>query len=229
MATVRVPQRKAETRTLSHQVAATLREEIIAGSLPPGSMIAEIPTAKRLGVSRLPVREAALMLEREGLLLLEGRGRRRVRFLTARDLDEILDIRLLLETKLTALAAASRTPSDLEALEKNLRRLASARKLSHVSLLDIEFHDLIAAAARHTRLTHMWQVMRGQIQLFTAALQRCQQTAAIAVREATAGGHREILDCIAALDAQAAAACVERHLRSWRPYVAEFQREVRTP
>lgn len=211
--------RRADARTLSHRVASALREEIIAGELAPGEMIAEIPTANRLGVSRLPVREAALMLEREGLLVLEGRGRRRIRSLAAQDLAEILDIRLLLEPRLTALAAEFRTAGDLSALEENLERLASAKRLARVSLLDIEFHDLIATASRHSRLAHMWRVMRGQIQLFTAALQRQRQWAALAVRESTAAAHREILDRIRAQDVPGAAACVERHLQTWKQNV----------
>lgn len=224
MAIAHTLKRRPNARTLSHQVAVTLREEIIAGNLAPGSMIAEIPTANRLGVSRLPIREATLMLEREGLLVLEGRGRRRIRSLTARDLGEILDIRLMLEPKLAALAAESRTDADLDALDENVEELGSAKRLSRVSLLDIEFHDLIAAASHHSRLAHMWRVMGGQIQLFTAALQRRQECADIAIRDATREGHREILDYVRAQDAPGAAACVEKHLQSWKPFVERIRR-----
>ena len=48
----------ASKQTLGEGVAERLREEIISGSLPPGATVAEIPTAERLGVSRVPVREA---------------------------------------------------------------------------------------------------------------------------------------------------------------------------
>ena len=68
-------------QTLSDGVAGQLREEIISGNLPPGAMLAEIPTAERLGVSRVPVREALLVLERDGLLVFDERGRCRVRAL----------------------------------------------------------------------------------------------------------------------------------------------------
>ena len=71
-------------QTLGDGVARRLREEIISGNLLPGAMLAEIPTAERLGVSRVPVREALLVLERDGLLVFDERGRCRVRTLTAR-------------------------------------------------------------------------------------------------------------------------------------------------
>lgn len=214
------------SKTLAQQVAATLREEIIAGELAPGVLIAEVPTADRLGVSRLPVREATLMLEREGLLVLEGRGRRRVRSLDPQDLEEILDLRQLLEPELTALAAERHTAGDLEALEANLARLAAAKRFSRVSLFDIEFHDRLTAAARHSRLGHVWRMSRGHIQLFTAALQRGRHQDARAVRDSTVIAHREILDHVRARNAPAARLSVQRHLQIWKPYI-EALREGR--
>src|SRR5262245_32598413 len=83
--------------TLAAIVVARLREEIIAGELSGGEMVAEIPTANRLGVSRVPVREAISVLEREGLLVSEKRGRSSVRLLSPRDMEEISEARMLLE------------------------------------------------------------------------------------------------------------------------------------
>ena len=56
------PRRATSKQTLGERVARRLREEIISGDLRPGAMLAEIPTAERLGVSRVPVREALLVL-----------------------------------------------------------------------------------------------------------------------------------------------------------------------
>lgn len=222
----RSPAKARPKKNLSLRVAAKLREEIISGSLAPGSAVAEIPTADRLGVSRLPVREATLMLEREGLLVLEGYGRRRVRTLGIDDLREILDIRWLIEPRLTALAAEFRSELDLYELNKSIERLRKAKRLSRVALLDIEFHDLVAEASGHTRLAHMWSVMRGQIQLFTAAMQRREQAVANAVRETTTAAHVEILGFIREQDARGAAVCVEKHLEPWARWIEAIRREA---
>lgn len=216
----------AAGNTLATQVTSILREEIVAGDLAPGELIAEIPTAQRLGVSRLPVREATSILEREGLLVLEGRGRRRIRSLNSRDLLEILEIRLLLETKLAALAAEHRSNDDLKALDENLEKTAKAGRLSQVSLLDIEFHDLIAVASHHSRLTHLWRMMRGHIQLFTASLQRQKFSEYRIVRESTATWHARILKYIRIQDSQGAAACIEKHLQPWKTFLDSSAKDV---
>ena len=46
------------------------------------------------------------------------------------------------------------------------------RSIVRLTLLDIEFHELIVKAADHSPLAHLWAIMRGQIQIFTASLQR---------------------------------------------------------
>jgi len=116
-------------QTLGDGVAGQLREEIISGDLPPGAMLAEIPTAERLGVSRVPVREALLVLERDGLLVFDERGRCRVRTLTTRDLEEIYDARLLLERESFRLAAVRHTAAQISAMQRNIVQMEKARSI----------------------------------------------------------------------------------------------------
>jgi DNA-binding GntR family transcriptional regulator len=205
--------------TLADSVAEQLREEIVGGQLAPGSRVAEIPTAERLGVSRVPVREATLVLERDGLLVFEARGRCRVRTLTARDFNEIYSVRLLLEVEAFKLAARNHTSDDLVRMEANIKRMARARSLARMSLLDIEFHDLILQAGRQSRLMHLWRVMRGQIQLFTAALQREYNQATSTGPETTVASHLEAVRIIKSRDEEAAEKCARRHLKSWEDWM----------
>jgi DNA-binding GntR family transcriptional regulator len=206
-------------QTLGDGVAGQLREEIISGSLRPGAMLAEIPTAERLGVSRVPVREALLVLERDGLLVFDERGRCRVRTLSARDLEEIYDTRLLLECESFRLAAMRHTAEQLSAMRRNIVRMEKARSIVRVTLLDIEFHELIIEAADHSRIAHLWAIMRGQIQIFTASLQRQLDEVADNVRETSVATHRECLEIIASRDAAAAAEAARKHLQTWREWL----------
>ncbi|MGV3606323.1 MAG: GntR family transcriptional regulator [Planctomycetaceae bacterium] len=211
---------KAERQpTLAEQVTERLREEIISGQLVPGSMMAEIPTAERLGVSRVPVREATLVLERDGLLVFEGRGRCRVRALAPRDFQEIYDVRLLIEQESFRLAAKRHRDEDLAAMEANIQKMSRARSMGQTTLLDIEFHDLIVATSGHTRLQHLWRTMRGQIQLFTAALQREVFFVMTTVREAAVMAHRDCLKVIATRDEEAASRSAADHLVAWREWL----------
>src|ERR1700727_2221035 len=104
----------AESRTVRW------REEIPSGALPPGAALAESPTAERLGVSRVPVREALLVLDQEGLITFGPRGRARVRTLSPGDHVEIYHARLPLEKAAARLAAERRTEEDLAAMRANI-------------------------------------------------------------------------------------------------------------
>lgn len=196
--------------TLAARIAATLREEIIAGRIAPGAKIVEQPTAVRLGVSRVPIREATIILEREGLLVRSETGRRRVRSLDAADLVEIAELRLLIEPRLAALAAERHTRADAAAIERNLAALATADSATRIALLDSAFHDLVAAAAHQSRLAAVWEMNRGQMLLLIAAMQRHALQVMPQVREHTVENHRGLWELIQARDAKAAAAYIER-------------------
>jgi DNA-binding GntR family transcriptional regulator len=86
-------------------VVPTLREAIVGNLLPPGSRLAEIALAAKLGVSRTPVREAFAQLEREGLVTIVARVGVFVRQVTVRDIDEIYTVRAALEGLAVELAA----------------------------------------------------------------------------------------------------------------------------
>ena len=201
--------------TLADQVMARLREEIIAGKLAPGTMVAEIPTSVRFGVSRVPVREATRTLERDGLLVFEPSGRSRVRELTARDFAEIYGIRMLLEVEAFRLAARFHEAEDSERLAANIAKMERARSLAQVALLDIEYHEWVLAAARQSRLLDLWKTMRGQIQLFTATAQRELQLGRVNVQQTAVESHREGLKIIQSRCETTAMEFARAHLKGW--------------
>ena len=205
--------------TLVDQVMVQLRDEMIAGKLAPGTMVAEIPTAVRLGVSRVPVREATRALERDGLLVFEPSGRCRVRELTARDFGEIYGIRLLLEVEAFRLAARSHTAEDVERLAANIAKMERARSLAQVTVLDIEFHEWVLAAARQSRLLDLWKTMRGQIQLFTATAQRELQLERVNVQQTAVENHREGLKIIQSRCETTAMEFARAHLKGWEEWL----------
>lgn len=127
----------APTGKLAEAVIGQLRREILSGALAGGTPLAEIPTAERLNVSRVPVREALMALRQEGLLEFGPRGRARVRSLSAGDLLEIYYGRLPLELAAARLCAERRTDEDLAAMEANITACRRACTLAEISLLDI--------------------------------------------------------------------------------------------
>src|SRR6185503_4537251 len=91
--------------SLTESVAAELRDGISAGRLKPGDRLVEADLASQMGISRAPVREALRQLEFEGLV--EGRARRGyvVRAISASELIELYELRVLLEPVLARSAA----------------------------------------------------------------------------------------------------------------------------
>ena len=81
---------------LKDQVNELLRDMIISGRFPPGTKLIEREVADNLGVSRAPVRDALLQLEREGLLVSKPNGRYVIE-LTEHDIRELYQVRNALE------------------------------------------------------------------------------------------------------------------------------------
>jgi GntR family transcriptional regulator, vanillate catabolism transcriptional regulator len=103
---------------LTEQVVLQLREMILRGALPGGQRVAEIRIAEQLGVSRTPVREALTVLAQEGLLGVAGKRGYQVKEFSAKDIEDAIDMRGVLEgTAARLVAEAGPAPALLEALD----------------------------------------------------------------------------------------------------------------
>src|ERR1043165_7675454 len=103
--------------SLTWEVIDRLSKAILSGELAEGTSLPEALAATKLGVSRVPVREALVELERQGLVEFDENGRASVRAFTKDDVQEILSLRCALQRMAAGLAAAKMTDADLERLE----------------------------------------------------------------------------------------------------------------
>src|ERR1700761_1180077 len=92
-------------QTNTTRVQDQLREAILAGTLEPGTRLRAEAVAERLSSSRTPVREALLLLAREGLVEIEPRRGATVRAFDAADVSDLYEVRSLIEPHAAALAA----------------------------------------------------------------------------------------------------------------------------
>ncbi len=211
-------------RTIGDDVLDTLRRSIIAGTFQPGNHLAEGSLGRQLGVSRAPVREAMMQLEREGLLTFDKRGAAFVKEFTADDLEEIYSLRLALET-MAARLACSQMPEDVVVrMEGNIERTRAARQLLDLTLLDVEFHDLIVQASTHQRLLAAWSGLRHQIEVWLARMQSRLVAPVEKTREATVSHHRGILKALRAGKKDRAVTVVREHIEGWRRQFPRSQR-----
>ena len=115
------------TQSLPEQIAARLSERIVSGMYAPGQRIMEQAVAEEFEVSRGPVREALRLLEKEGLVIINARRGAQVTNPTIGEVNEIFDIRAMLNGLRDRLVAESPQRSQLIALlEPEISRLAQA-------------------------------------------------------------------------------------------------------
>ena len=211
----KAPLEQVVRRALTDEVLTTLRKAIVAGAFAPGDHVPEARMAEQLGVSRVPVREAMMVLEREGLMVFDERGAARVREFTAADFEEIFSMRLALEPMGARLACRKFQPADVTALTENIRRMRQTTCLLEVTLLDVDFHDLVMQGARHSLLSACWGNLRSPLRVWLARLHRMEEGPR-ETRNITLRGHVKIVKVLRSGDEEAAAQEMRQHLVSWR-------------
>jgi len=202
-----------------------LRREIFGGQLRPGTRLAEAAEAKRLGVSRVPVREAFAALERDGLLEFTETGRTVVKTLAPHDFDELFAMRLLLEPA-AARMAFPLSPTQQQLLEKNISATKNAKALAEVTRLDLEFHQLIVAASGNSRLLKLWLSLRIELELWLGYLHQQHRDRALDTRVDTAVSHEDILCCMQTRSAAACEKWMREHILAWRDWLPLMEVET---
>lgn len=156
----------ARRRGLADEVADRIREAILAGAYPPGSQLREVELSAALDVSRGPVREALLRLEREGLVKSAWHRGATVTELSADDVAELESLRGALEGLAVRCIAEKATDADLATIDRAVERMGRATDIHEMVHLDLAFHDAVYAATQHRRLTEAWYAIRNQVHLF---------------------------------------------------------------
>ena len=147
---------------LADQVYAVLKQELQDFQLVPGDRFSEADIAQRLGVSRTPVREALFRLRNEGRLAVESKSGWFVRPIDFIRLEQLYDLRVVLETTCVArLCASAGAPPALEELKRvwlvsAAERLCDARAVGE---LDEQFHATLVRAAGNAEMARVhWDV-----------------------------------------------------------------------
>jgi DNA-binding GntR family transcriptional regulator len=140
--------------TVTETLATQLRESICNGELAPGTWLRQNEIAERYGVSMTPVREAFIMLEREGLLNRVDRRGVVVFHPTVEDLTEIYAIRIPLEALATEKAVPNLTEADWASMQAILDQIENIHRGGGGSAAELndEFHGIIYGAAGLPRL-----------------------------------------------------------------------------
>ena len=142
--------------TTTDRVFASLRESILSGEFPAGSLHSIYRLADLLDVSRTPVREAVLRLADIGLVTIERNRGVRIRGVSVADVRAVFELRLMIEVPAAAYAAAHAAMPRMQQLEAELEAMRSARRSAATS------HDSPPTTGRSTTRSAPSSATRGR-------------------------------------------------------------------
>jgi DNA-binding GntR family transcriptional regulator len=204
---------KVERASFRVQVRRLLRTKIITGELEAGKLYSVGEFAELLGVSATPVREALGDLEQLGLIeVIRNRGFR-VPPLTDHDLDEIFQVRAMLEITALDEVVLKLSADDLAACRELVQRClrsAEARDLAGFLEADREFHLTLLSSLGNQRLVEIVDRLRDQTRLYGLISLAPERLVA------SAEEHAALLEAIADHDVKNARVQLKRHLEHTR-------------
>jgi DNA-binding GntR family transcriptional regulator len=208
-----------ELRSLQQQIHDVLLRRILRGELGPGERISPPEIAGSLGVSITPVRDAVNQMAAEGLVTVLPRKGTIVSPIASRDVEELYEIRLMLEPRAAELAAEHASKPEIERMTELADRLEDDTESIDSQSLDLEmylaeiatdaeFHAAVVRAAGIRRLTVLYEGLRTHVLIARTIFPRLYRG-----QPHRRGEHRRIVDAIAARDGAAAREATVTHLR----------------
>ena len=161
--------KRVEQRTLCDDAADRLRDAIRNGLLRPGTRLVERDLAERLGMSRIPVREAIQRLVEEGLVEKSPHRGTFVYAPTRKEIEEICSLRVVLERFVVERVMAvwsAEYETDLYAIVDRMRHAARQNDIHQIHEGDYLFHSTLWSIADHTLLLEVVSGLRSRINRF---------------------------------------------------------------
>jgi DNA-binding GntR family transcriptional regulator len=201
-----------EHRQLKDSVYLKLRQEIVTAQLPPGYVLREAELAARFGVSKTPLREAFVRLEKDGFVQIAPYRSAVVAGYSRQDLREIYEVRQLLEGHCAREASVHISAEDLAALTRVVKDSAAAFEAGDTEALTAlidEFDVLLYQQSKNSRITAMLDNIRDHVTRIGRLTVAIPGRLGNSVQE-----HQAIHDAITARDGERAEILLRQHIRS---------------
>ncbi len=202
-------------------VEAQLTRAIVEGRLRPGARVYEADIARRMGVSRAPVREAARRLERQGVLVARPRHGFAVRTVSVQEIDDLFQVRISLELTSLELACSKASDADLARLKKlvDTMVLQAPTLPQHDRIaIDLAFHTLICELSGNAQLHRIFSNTQTEMRMIIALIDAVYDDP-----ETVARTHYPIVEPLLERDAAGACAAMRVHLEdAWQHVRALF-------
>ncbi len=202
--------------TAAQQVYVEIRDGILSGRYPPGERLREEKLASALGVSRSPIREALRLLQSDGLIVFAPNRGAQVAMWSEQDVDEVLNLRSLVEGYAARLAARRLSPEHVRKLTDIADEMERAGEgptpdVDRVASLNAAFHRMIVQASDNARLVSLMnQILGVPVEYRTYARHSHQQMAR------SFAHHRELIRAFETRDEEYASMTMRMHVLAAR-------------
>lgn len=198
--------------SLRGRVYDRIREDILNGVYKDQEELKETTLGEKMGVSRTPVREALRQLELEGLVEIVPNKGARVSGITKKDIDDIYQIRYLLEGLSARWATEHVTEEQLEKMEETLYLTefhAAKENYDQVYELDSQFHELMYEASGSKLLNHILS----DFHMYVTRVRKTSLASSSRSKNSTKE-HWALLEAIRERNADKAEKCAHNHIQS---------------
>ncbi|WP_077328263.1 GntR family transcriptional regulator [Virgibacillus siamensis] len=197
-------------KPLSELIADQLKTEIWNESIKFGDRLLETDLAERFDVSRSTIREAFKILETEELIVSKARKGTYVTDFTQQDLNEIIELRTLIESQAFKKAMPKLDDDHIQKLEKitgQMKEKADEHDWNGLFDLDMEFHSFVVNLCGNARIVRIYNSLQVQIRTFLMHLDQYYSNPQSFYRE-----HKELLQALISKDKNALEQRVSNHI-----------------
>ena len=214
-----MPEKKKKTdesESKQVQVYNEIKDDILNGTFPPGTVLVERKLCDRYHVSRSPIRAALQMLLRDGLIVYSRNRGMIVPEITIEDIFEIYDLMELFQKYAVRRSMKRMNELSLKALENTLYKIREAldqEKILDAIKWDIKFHEFLVDFAESERLKQFYELISVQIGRFLSSTLEDTTLAERSYLE-----HRNIYNCLADGDLKGAEEAITQHYSNTKQY-----------
>jgi len=201
-----------DKRPLREEAYEILKKAILYGKIVPHKTFYEDQLAGELGTSRTPIREATFKLEQEGLITKLSRGGFRVPEFSAKDIEEIFNLRGILEGYAAGIAIDRITPDHICALENNVEKSKKAlanNQLEDLIALNTEFHDILIGACDSKFLLDLVIRLRDHITRYRASILKVGRRPFISIED-----HKKMITYLKRRDRRQLKRIIQEHIET---------------
>lgn len=205
--------------SLKDRAVGAIREAIFSGQLAPADPLRELHLAKELQVSQPTVREALMELERSGLVVRKANIETTVANMTATEIRDRIELRVLLEKAAMHKAVQRLTLADYETLEDRLAALSKAVAIGdyyEVAQTDLSFHSLLWERSGNMALLHGLECLTTPLFAFVSIMRSAWADDLSGI----VAQHRKILDNLRAGDLDTLDETITAHVSTtYQPFL----------